>query len=782
MTRKEGLYGFINRLIVICAATLTLAACGGGGGGQESLGPTPSNPTITGLAATGGALANATVTAKCTSGAPVAGNTDANGNFSLELAGGQTLPCLLEVVSGTVKLHSFAVAAGHTNITPLTELVVSKALGSDPAAAFATFDASKGAAIANGLAAAKTFVVAQVTPVAGDPSVDMVTGVFNVAVTDPYDKALVNLQTALTAAGKTLADMDLAAASGGSIQAVVTRQTWFFSDGAALTASQVTSFDAQGLYFNVHSAAHPGGEIRGQIAPATTSFVTDGGAPATSNTFSALMSGAQEVPVNASTASAYSTFVLDPVANTISGVLVTNGIAGTAAHIHKGAPGVSGPVIFPLTGGPTIWTLAPTPISAAQITDLTTGQNYVNVHSTALPGGELRGQLTQQLRFGALSGANEVPPVTSTASATGVLALDPTTNLVSGFVKTSGIAGTVAHVHEAAAGVNGSVIVPLTETPAGSGLWVVSASQAPLTATQVASFNAGNLYFNVHSAAHPGGEIRSQIVPATVKLGTATLSGANEVPAVTTDATGTGIMALNSITQLVNGNVKTAGIVGTIAHVHEAAAGVAGSVIVPLTLKPPLSSIQSPLAVSTTSLADGSVGTAYSQSLTATGGTTPYTWTVSVGTLPAGLNISAAGVISGTPTAAGTASFTVMATDSATPAAASSKALSINVTAAPAATVSFATQIQPIFNANCVTACHSPGGISSFMNLTAGNSFAALVQSVPPRVIAGSSATSLLYQRVTGAALPQMPLGGTPLSAADQTLIKNWIDQGAANN
>ena len=67
----------------------------------------------------------------------------------------------------------------------------------------------------------------------------------------------------------------------------------------------------------------------------------------------------------------------------------------------------------------------------------------------------------------------------------------------------------------------------------------------------------------------------------------------------------------------------------------------------------------------TTSIATGTVQSSYSQTLTASGGTAPYTWAVSVGTLPAGLSLSAAGVISGTPTAsngAGT-SVTFAATD-----------------------------------------------------------------------------------------------------------------------
>jgi hypothetical protein len=65
----------------------------------------------------------------------------------------------------------------------------------------------------------------------------------------------------------------------------------------------------------------------------------------------------------------------------------------------------------------------------------------------------------------------------------------------------------------------------------------------------------------------------------------------------------------------------------------------------------------------TASLPGGTVGTAYSQSLSGTGGTTPYTWTVSAGALPTSLSLSSGGIISGTPSAAGTFNFTVKLTD-----------------------------------------------------------------------------------------------------------------------
>ncbi|WP_296224153.1 putative Ig domain-containing protein [Ralstonia sp. UBA689] len=68
-------------------------------------------------------------------------------------------------------------------------------------------------------------------------------------------------------------------------------------------------------------------------------------------------------------------------------------------------------------------------------------------------------------------------------------------------------------------------------------------------------------------------------------------------------------------------------------------------------------------SIGTASLASGEVGVAYSQTISASGGTTPYTFSVSSGILPTGLSFSSGGVLSGTPTASGSFSFTVQVTD-----------------------------------------------------------------------------------------------------------------------
>lgn len=106
-----------------------------------------------------------------------------------------------------------------------------------------------------------------------------------------------------------------------------------------------------------------------------------------------------------------------------------------------------------------------------------------------------------------LSGSNEVPPVTTSATGTATVTIKPDHSVV---VKESvtGMTATASHIHEAAAGTNGPVIVPFTKTGDNT---FAAADTAKLTDSQYESFKAGKLYVNVHSAAHPGGEIRAQL-------------------------------------------------------------------------------------------------------------------------------------------------------------------------------------------------------------------------------------------------------------------------------
>lgn len=108
-----------------------------------------------------------------------------------------------------------------------------------------------------------------------------------------------------------------------------------------------------------------------------------------------------------------------------------------------------------------------------------------------------------------LSGNQEIPPVTTSASGTGTITVGADKS-VSGHATTSGVSVTAAHIHEAPSGKNGPIVIPLTRT--SDTVWSVPAG-TKLSDAQYESYKAGNLYFNIHSAAHRAGEIRGQIKP-----------------------------------------------------------------------------------------------------------------------------------------------------------------------------------------------------------------------------------------------------------------------------
>jgi hypothetical protein len=107
-----------------------------------------------------------------------------------------------------------------------------------------------------------------------------------------------------------------------------------------------------------------------------------------------------------------------------------------------------------------------------------------------------------------LAGDQEVPPVKSAGSGSGSITVGADKS-ITGSVTTTGIAGTAGHVHEAAAGKNGPVIIALTKN--GDTYTVPAGTK--LSDAQYASYEAGNLYVNVHTAANAGGEMRGQLKP-----------------------------------------------------------------------------------------------------------------------------------------------------------------------------------------------------------------------------------------------------------------------------
>lgn len=107
-----------------------------------------------------------------------------------------------------------------------------------------------------------------------------------------------------------------------------------------------------------------------------------------------------------------------------------------------------------------------------------------------------------------LTGSEEVPAVTTAAKGTGTITIGADKS-VTGSIKTKGIAGVAGHIHEAPKGKNGPPIITLEQK---GDEWVVPAG-SKLTDAQYESYKAGNLYVNIHSAEHKGGEIRAQLAP-----------------------------------------------------------------------------------------------------------------------------------------------------------------------------------------------------------------------------------------------------------------------------
>jgi len=106
-----------------------------------------------------------------------------------------------------------------------------------------------------------------------------------------------------------------------------------------------------------------------------------------------------------------------------------------------------------------------------------------------------------------LSGSQEVPPVNTQASGVSTIQVIGDKTVI-GNVQTTGMTGTVAHIHMGASGQNGPVIIPLVKS--GDNTWAVPGNTV-LSSAQFDAFRAGNLYVNVHSAAYPAGEIRAQL-------------------------------------------------------------------------------------------------------------------------------------------------------------------------------------------------------------------------------------------------------------------------------
>jgi CHRD domain/Secretion system C-terminal sorting domain len=256
-------------------------------------------------------------------------------------------------------------------------------------------------------------------------------------------------------------------------------------------------------YINVHTTAYPNGELRAQLTLFNSYLSVE-----------ALVDGSQEVPAVTTTAKALMTAILDASLDTLTCFLLYNGLSPTMVHIHDGAKGANGGVLFTLqktitTSNVYTGKFVLTPALRAK---LLKGEMYINVHTAANPNGEIRGQLYSSIREGMvanLCSGQEVAANTSTAIGAAAISVNRNKTDVSVELVTNGLTGNASagHIHKGLKGANGAVYVGFSNILGNmhSGIYTLP------TTGGGDSIVDGQTYVNVHTTANTGGEIRGQI-------------------------------------------------------------------------------------------------------------------------------------------------------------------------------------------------------------------------------------------------------------------------------
>jgi hypothetical protein len=252
--------------------------------------------------------------------------------------------------------------------------------------------------------------------------------------------------------------------------------------------------------------------------------------------FTTSLNGASERPAVQSVGTGDAQIVINGAGTAITYTVRYVNLSGpvVAAHIHFGSVDVSGPIMLPLKVGDsplhgtlTAADLKSTPQASsfnAALNAIRSGNAYVNLHTAANPGGEVRGQLSESrsLEFfgGKLASGNEVPKVSEKGTGTAQLLVDRTNNVIHYFIDYSGLTGQLvaAHIHFGDPSISGPIMIPfkVTDSPLVGTLTSADfkvTDQAPTWADALAAIRSGHAYVNLHTAAHPSGEVRANLVP-----------------------------------------------------------------------------------------------------------------------------------------------------------------------------------------------------------------------------------------------------------------------------
>jgi hypothetical protein len=350
---------------------------------------------------------------------------------------------------------------------------------------------------------------------------------------------------------------------------------------ATLTGPDVSSMNISKLlsgkfYINVHTAANPNGEIRGQLY-----LETDW-------SFPVMLDGSQEVPSVATSAYGVGSFNLSKDLSKLTFNVVVQGLSGpiTASHLQAGAAGVSGGIVEDLSAyinGNMINGTLFMP-SLALIDSMRAGNIYLNVHTTANPDGEIRSQLTNEnsyIYFDAmLNGDQEVPPVTTFGKGAATIKLNTTFDTLWYDVAIDSLSGpiTASHFHQAFADSSGGVVEDITSSVIGNRI-TGTVTGISLTPDFISELLKGEIYVNAHTSLNPGGEIRGQVYSLVRDGFTFSMDGSQETPPVSTSASGTGIVSIDRDHENLHFMIVADGITPTAAHFHNNVVGQSSGVI-----------------------------------------------------------------------------------------------------------------------------------------------------------------------------------------------------------
>ncbi len=258
----------------------------------------------------------------------------------------------------------------------------------------------------------------------------------------------------------------------------------------------------------------------------------DTGTPPTpiATSFSAKLTKEQEIdpPIVTTTPIGTGSFSLNAEKTEFAFEMTATNLSGaiTSAYFYNAAVGSTGIKVKKLTfinnTASGIWKRAEEEsLTSLLVAELEAGRLYVNIHTTANPAGEIRGQInliasgskgfTSKAR-----GSQEVPAVLTTATATGAFSLNSTKTELTFDITATGLSGGIesVHIHKATEGASGEPFPVLVLSPTDntvSGVWK-STDVTSLTPALVSELEAGRLYVNIHTTAKKGGEIRGQIV------------------------------------------------------------------------------------------------------------------------------------------------------------------------------------------------------------------------------------------------------------------------------